>query len=110
MSLTAISQYASTATSYPRIASAPSNRQSPKIQVQSLASGEVQQANGRSQEADAAAKSSLNVAYDRLSLQADVGPAANVDVSQQAYLASYEQNSGTGASSPSPGTLFKSSA
>ena len=110
MSLTPISQYASTAANYPRIASPARNPQPPKAQVQSLASGVVKEANGRSQEADAAAKTSLTVAYDRLGLQSDVGPTANVDVSQQAFRASYEQTSGADSRSQNPGTLFKSSA
>ena len=110
MSLTPISQYASTAATFLRIRSNVGSPQSPKAQVQSLASGEVLQGSGQSAKTSVSAKGSLNVAYDRLSLQADIGPAAHLDTSLQSFLASYQQNSGAESSSQSSGTLFKSSA
>jgi hypothetical protein len=110
MSLTPITQYASTANTFPRITGSAGASQAPKAPARTLASGQVQQANGVSHSVEAPAKSSLTVAYDRLSRQTDIGAAANDSSPVGSLLASYVQNSNGDASAQSLGTLFKSSA
>jgi hypothetical protein len=107
MSLSPISQYASTASARPWVANIARASQASKAPVQSLASGEIVQADGHSQELNAAAKTPVNVTYDRLSRQSDIGPGGNVNPSLKSFLASYSENSAGGASAQSAGTLFR---